>query len=157
MDRIITLNKAEQIMAMSIAIDRTNNARGNNITDAKMGDQSGWLTDLEGIAGEIAAARYFNAYPDTTIRLDLPPYDLITNKGKTADIKTTKYKSGKLIATLSKSVEDCDIYVLVIGEFPTYEIVGWVNSSDLIMDENIGDLGHGSGYMLEQSQINLIW
>jgi hypothetical protein len=122
--------------------------------DLKVGGQSNEETDLEGIAGELVACKFFNVYPDTETNLkDLPKYDLLTSKGSRVDVKTTQYKNGRLLATLNKKVCDVDIYVLVIGSFPVYDVVGWAKSEELIADKNIMNLGRGDGYALSQDQL----
>lgn len=144
-------------MAIKIAVNRYKNARQSGKPNLKMGDQSNLDTDLNGIGGEIAACRYFGVYPDTeTSLVNYPKYDLKTKKGAKVDVKTTPCKTGKLLATLKKQIDDCDIYLLVIGEFPTYEIKGFAESSQLINDENIINLGHGEGYALTQDKLKLI-
>lgn len=152
----ITLNKIEQLVSINLALDRTNNARSKGIFNAKMGNQPDWVTDLNGMGAEIAAARYFGVYPDTDIGTILPTYDLRSKKGSRIDVKTTKYPDGKLLATLKKNVDDCDIYVLVTGEFPVYKIVGYAEAKDLINESTIKDLGHGKGYVLDQSQLKML-
>jgi len=150
----ITLNEAEQKLALYLAKARYLNARNNGTKDLKVGGQSNEETDLEGIAGELVACKFFNVYPDTETNLkDLPKYDLLTSKGSRVDVKTTKYKNGRLLATLNKKVCEVDIYVLVIGNFPVYDVVGWAKSEELIADQNIMNLGRGDGYALSQDQL----
>jgi hypothetical protein len=74
--------------------------------------------------------------------------------GTTVDVKTTKYKTGKLIERKSTKSK-ADVYVLVTGEFPVYELVGWVYSVDLFKAENLTDLGHGETYAISQNKLNL--
>ena len=149
-----TLNKAVQSLAIHLALERTDNARSHGIADLKVGDQPGWLTDLEGIGGEIAACKLFQAYPDTIITIPLQPYDFISKTGKTVDVKTTKHETGRLTATLKKKVEDCDMYVLMIGEFPRYRYAGSASATDLIDEKNIGEMGKkGRAYILTQEQL----
>ena len=157
MSKEVELNSIEQQMAISIALGRYDNARAKGITDKKIGNQPNWITDLDGIGGEIASCKHFGVYPDTAIDLyDMPKYDLMTKKGARVDVKTTKYKNGKLLATLNKKIDDCDIYLLVVGQFPKYELIGWATSDKLINTKNITNLGHGNGYALEQEQLNVI-
>jgi hypothetical protein len=151
---IIKLNKAEQVLAKYLAQARHDNARSKGKPNLKMGNQSDWETDLEGIGGELAACKHFGVYPDTEINLtSFPKFDLITKKGNKIDVKTTKYKNGKLLATKKKRRGECDAYVLVVGEFPNYELVGWASDSELLDPKNIVDLGHGEGYALTQEQL----
>lgn len=150
----IKLNEAEKLLATHLAKARYENARSKGKPDLKMGNQSNWETDLEGIGGEIAACKHFGVYPDTeTDLITLPKYDLVTKKGTKIDVKTTKYKNGKLLATLKKSKGECDVYLLVVGTFPEYNLVGWAKDSELLDEKNIVDLGHGKGYALEQHQL----
>lgn len=153
----VVLNDAEQKLAKYLAKSRYFNARNNGKPDLKMGSQSNWETDLEGIAGEIAACRYFNVYPDTDIDLTvLPEFDFISHKGSKVDVKTTKHLNGRLLATKKKLGTDCDAYVLVVGEFPEYRIVGWATSDELFQDKNLIDLGYGEGYALTQDKLHKI-
>jgi hypothetical protein len=73
--------------------------------------------------------------------------------GKTIDVKTTKYKTGKLLARQSKNESPSEIYVLIVGQCPSYKIAGWCSGSDLIKDSNLLDLGYGKTYGLEQSAL----
>lgn len=149
----IKLNRAEQVLARYLAEERFNNARQKGKPNEKVGDQPDWYTDLNGIGGEIAVAKHFNVYPDTEIDLDnLPEHDLII-RHKKVDVKTTKYTDGRLLATLKKNLDSVDVYILVIGEFPIYNIVKWCFSKELIHPDNIRNLGRGDGYALDQEML----
>ena len=65
----------------------------------------------------------------------------------------TKYDSGKLLATLKKTPEDSQYYVLLVGECPTYRMAGYATAEELLKPENIIDLGHGKGYALTQDKL----
>jgi hypothetical protein len=150
----ITLNECEQKIAKHLASKRYSNARNNGKPNAKMGNQSDKETDLEGIAGELVVCKAMNLYPDTeTNSTDLPKYDLITAKGTRVDVKTTKYSSGRMLATIKKKIEDCDVYILVVGQFPSYRIAGWCWATELLKKDNLINLGHGEGYALNQHQL----
>lgn len=130
--------------------------RENSVKNMRMGDQSDAITDLEGIAGEVAFCLMFNIFPD----IGMSKYsggspDCKTRKGNTVDIKTTKYRTGKLLERAS-SRSKADIYVLMVGELPTYECVGWIESYKLFKEENLVDLGHGDTYALPQSKLKSI-
>ena len=153
---LVILNDAEQKLAKYVAKGRYKNARSNGVKDGKMGDQSNWQTDLEGVAAEIAYCKYANLYPDLEIDdpANLPIHDSISPKGHTIDVKSTTYEDGKLLAVIGKVNKRCNIYVLVTGRFPDYLIKGWATEHMLFIPENIGDLGHGKGYMLVQDDIH---
>ena len=150
----ITLNDAEQRLAKYVAKHRYRNARSRNKVDAKIGPQSNWETDLEGIAGEIAFCKHMNVYPDLDTDLEtLPDVDAWHVLLDRVDVKTTAYHTGRLLAVLSKKGHATDTYALMIGKFPTYRFVGFASASELFKDENIKDLGRGNGYAMDQDQL----
>ena len=148
----VTLSEAEQKLATFLAKQRYTNARSKGIKDNKIGDQSNYLTDLEGMAAEIAACRMLNVYPDLQT-IQIPVHDLITSKGFTVDVKVTKYETGRLLAVRNKIVSQCDYYMLMIGEFPTYRCAGFASSSELLSKKTLTDLGKGSDHALSQQQL----
>ena len=145
----ITLNASEIKICEWIAKNRYASNRNGGVSDKKIGPQSCEETDLEGICGEFAFCKSMNLYPDLSISPRKGGDDVLFN-GKKIDIKTTKYKSGKLLARRSKSETPSDVYVLIVGQRPDYNIVGWCYSTDLIQDKNLIDLGYGKTYGLEQ-------
>jgi hypothetical protein len=150
----ITLNPVEEALCRDIAKRRYNSNRSNGVADKKIGPQDTQETDENGIGGEVAVAKFLNLYPDMVIKPQSKTYDLMSRKGSRIDVKTTKYKNGRMLATLKKHVEDCDVYVLVTGVLPKYKIVGWIKSEDLIKDENVVDLGHGHSYGVTQDRLH---
>jgi hypothetical protein len=145
----ITLTASEIKICEWIAKNRYASNRNGGVSDKKIGPQSCEETDLEGICGEFAFCKAMNLYPDLSISPRKGGDDVLLNDKK-MDIKTTKYKSGKLLARRSKSKTPSDIYVLIVGQRPSYNIVGWCSSADLIQDKNLIDLGYGKTYGLEQ-------
>ena len=121
-----------------------------------MGDQSNEETDLEGFGAELAFCKLMNIYPDLETGNNLPPYDCVSRFGVTIDVKTTKYPKGHLLATLKKKNNPPDKYVLMVGEFPEYQIVGEIGADEFLQDSNIGNLGKGDGFMLTQAELNPI-
>jgi hypothetical protein len=104
------------------------------------------------MGGEIAVCKYFDRFPDLTIGPHFSGYDLKV-KGKRIDVKTTTYNPGYLQAKPTKKIDACDLYILVYAEFPRFEILGGCTASGLIQDGNLKDLGFGTCYTLEQSQL----
>ena len=151
----VTLDKTEQDIAEALAKRRYNAARQAGVSNAKIGPQSNWKTDLEGIGSEFAFCKLFNLFPDLTVGARKGGHDCVLLDYK-VDVKSTKYKTGRLLARKTKSLEDADIYALMIGEFPTYRFVGWAWGQELLREENIIDLGHGEGFALGQENLNSI-
>ena len=154
---IITLNEMEQALAKKVGIQRhkQNLANGTN-SDAVAKPEN----DINGFAGELAVARVINSYPDLSIGPHRRGYDL-KMRGKRGediriDVKTTKHNPGYLIAKKWREVTDCDMYVLVSGRMPRYQIMGWVWSIELINPSNLSDMGYGEHYHMEHAQLR-VW
>ncbi len=150
---MIELNAAEQKLARYLAESRYRNARKLGKPNMRMGGQSDEQTDIEGVGAEIAYCKMMNVYPDTEIAADLPPEDAVLPDGRLVDVKVTKYQSGRLLVTLKKKAGDVDLYVLLIGEFPKYRIVGQMESAEIIQESRIGDLGKGATYIANQNEL----
>ena len=146
----ITLDKTEREIAESLAKRRHFAARNSGVKNSKIGPQSNWQTDLEGVGSEFAFCKIFNTFPDLTVGARKGGHDCVLNKQK-VDVKSTKYKTGRLLAKKSKTLGDADVYVLMIGEFPTYRFIGWAWNHELLKEENLIDLGHGEGFALAQA------
>ncbi len=143
------LTESEQKIANYIAKSRYTNSRKSGITDNKKGPQSNYETDLEGVGSEMAAAKILNLWPDLGTSGEIPDHDLIINN-KTIDVKSTKYKTGRLIAGLHKKNKACDYYMLMIGSFPEYECAGFCKKENILNDKTITNLGWGELHAVEQ-------
>ena len=154
MAKRITLNSAEQIVCKQLALMRYEIARAVDRKDQQIGNQPSWQTDEDGIGGEIAASRLLNVYPSLVLKPDAG-WDVMY-RGKRIDIKTTRYKSGRLLAKLNARDDEVDVYLLVTGTFPEYDVVGYVLKDSLLSPKNIIDLGHGKGYGLSQDKLTPI-
>jgi len=131
---------------------RTLVARGNKVKDAKMGDLSGTEIDEDGVIAEYAFCKHFNIFFDPSAYPRSGSVDCVY-KGQRIDIKSTRYSTGRLLATLKKN-EEVDVYVLAIITGKEVIFPGWAYARDLYREENIKNLGHGPGYVMEQSQLS---
>ena len=152
----VKLNETEQRLVTYIAKKRFVTKRQAGFPVSKIGPQSFEDTDREGFGGEIAYCKMMNIYPDLTIGIDIPDFDCIMPSGEKIDVKTTKYRSGHLIATMNKVGHPPDKYVLVIGQFPEYNIVGEITAEKLLRKENIKDFGMGDTYAITQAELETI-
>lgn len=139
---VIKLTEAEVRICQWLAKQRHSSNRSGGVVDAKIGPQSCEDTDLEGICGEFAFCKAMNLYPDMSISPRKGTDDVIVN-GKSVDVKTTRYKTGKLLARKTKGETPSDVYVLVVGQCPEYKIAGWCGSAELLCESNLIDLGYG--------------
>jgi len=153
----IILNENEQRLAKFLATARSVTSRENNVKDLRVGNDSSEDIDLEGMAAEIAYCKLMNIYVDmVTDPPEMPSFDCISRLGVRVDVKSTKYRNGHLIATLRKVKKPPDKYVLVVGEFPSYSIVGEVWAEDLLLEGNLKDFGYGNCYAVTQSELEPI-
>ncbi len=147
----ITLSETEQKVAEYIAKKRFESARKMGIPNNRKGPQSDHETDLEGVASEMAAAKILNVWPDLEVDV-IPDHDLLV-KGKTLDIKATKYVTGHLIAGVHKKGKPCDWYMLMIGTFPTYRVGGLARREQLLSDNTLKNFGSGMLHAMKQEEL----
>jgi hypothetical protein len=102
-----------------------------------------------------AFCKLANVYPD----LDLDhtkAEDCFLRSGKSVDVKSTVYESGRLLSVKWKSADKVDLFALMVGRFPKYRCAGFMDSSELLRDGRIINLGHGEGYAATQDELQQI-
>ena len=147
----IDLTYSELFICRTLGVMRRSEAM-NKVFDQQMGKQDTWAIDIDGMVAEFCAAKLLNVCPDLTISVRRGGADLVC-KGKTIDVKSTRYKDGRLLATLKKNDNPCDIYILVIVDDKGGDVIGWASKDLLFKEENKTNLGHGEGYALSQNQL----
>jgi hypothetical protein len=152
------LTYLELEIAERVANQRYESAREDGIEDRKKGPQSTYVTDLNGMIGEIALAKYLNVYPDLAIDTGAGGVDM-RYKHLTIDVKTTEYLDGHLLApTWKQHREHADVFVLLTLDWPTEdydeppvaEPKGWIRAENLFHGDNIINLGNGPCFGVEQ-------
>jgi len=146
----VVLNDAEQRLARFIAQRRNQLCEEKGLKDSSFRESAkGETIHLEGAGAELAFCKVFNLYPE--LEMNWSDKDVVLHCGITADIKSTKYLSGHLITPLWKTEKSCDIYVLLVGAFPEYEIVGFATKEQLF--SSIKDFGRGDTFALAQREL----
>lgn len=148
---IVKLQPDEVLICEQLGRMRSIIARSSGVKDAKVGTQDGSEADVMGMKAEYAFAKHFNTFPD----LGLTPRSGSADgklKGYAYDIKSTTYKSGRLLAT-KKENPDVDMYVLCIVDNSEVDIKGYAMKKDLIQSSNLKNLGHGEGYCMNQNEL----
>ena len=148
----VKLNKLEARLAEYIGKARYSMNRATGTADQKVGPQSAEFTDVNSAGGEIAFCKAFNLYPDLQFD-ERPDFDATLPSGARVDVKTTHRERGRLLVVPWKARKPCDLYVLVIGELPEYRIAGGLACDQLLTEDRLGDLGHGSTYIADQSDL----
>ena len=152
----VSLSSSEQAICKAIAKKRFESNRSNGVFNKKIGNQSNEFTDLNGFAAEFAFCKLFNVMPDFSIqprKSDENDYDCIFPDGIKIDVKTTKYKTGRLLVAKWKK-SGSDAFALMIGEFPNYEFKGFCSRDRAMSNENLKDMGHGEAYFVDQEHLS---
>ena len=135
----------ELTLVRFIAASRQSYGRKNYEDKKRMDD--GFQADVDGMIGEMCFGKLFNYYVD--ISLGKKKADFVSRAGESIDVKSTRYRNGRLLATLDKTQDPCDIYVLMVVDDKGGEYRGYVKKEDLFKEKNIKDLGRGKGYVYE--------
>lgn len=150
---IVNMTPPESAMALTLAVMRQTNSRASGVVNKQMSKQNPIEIERDGVLSEMAFGKQFNLYPDFSVHPRKGGADLITHQGLRVDIKATRYRSGRLLIHIDKTVEDVDIYVLAIIDGDDVDFVGYIKFADAIKKEYVKDLGHGVGYVIEQSSL----
>lgn len=147
----VLLDAAELAVCRVLGNMRSIAARAGSVKDVQVGKNNPLDIDEDGVIGEYAFCKHWNIFfdPSASPRSGSPDCVL---KGMAFDIKTTRHLKGRLTATLKKN-PDVQVYALAILDENEVRFPGYALAADLCRDENIGDLGHGKGYILDQSEL----
>jgi hypothetical protein len=143
MKKIIVLNDVEMKLARIAGQARYEQNKINHI----VGDHD-LDFDIRGMAGEIAACKYFNVYPDLRIGPNRLGHDL-KYKDLKIDVKCTKYTQGWLSVGLNHRPQFDFLYMLCCEVGREYTLVGWQWSETILQDSYKTD----RGYVMEQSML----
>lgn len=125
----IHLGTGEVALATQLAAIRQAVNREAGIVNQKAGAQDPITTDLVGVLGEFAFARWANVCPDLTTHLRKGTPDAIF-RGWTVDVKSTRNAHGPLYVD-ARPDKWADLYVLMHVEYATCEVLGWIPSKRL--------------------------
>lgn len=150
---LIHMSPSETAIAQVLAVMRNTNARHNNVTDKQVSKQSPIEIDRDGVLSEMAFGKAFNLYPDLAVKSTRSGVDLVGKNGNRIDVKSTRYKAGRLIIHIDKPLDEVDIYALAIVDGDNVDLVGYIKATDAMKKENIKDLGYGDVYVIEQDAL----
>lgn len=126
--------------------------RAAGVADKKMADTPGIMLDEDGMIAEYAFCKHFNIFPDIVPGPRSGSYDCIF-KGKRIDVKSTRYRDGRLLATL-KDNPDVDVYVLaILEEDNVVRFPGYATKASLCNDARKTNFGRGYGYSMSQGEL----
>lgn len=149
----VTLVKGEIETANMLAKGRTHaNQRPGKVNQLRSPAEQQEL-ELNGMGAELAYCKAFNLWPDMTIGHRIGGEDCL-HAGKTVDVKFTSYIHGDLYVTPDKRDKGVDVYALVTGWMPHYDIVGYATSDEIFRDNNLADTGRGISYVVPRDKLH---
>lgn len=120
----IVLGPGETAVANVIATLRQSVNREAGIKNLKAGKQDPITTEIVGILGEFAFAKWAGLWPDLSTHLRHGSFDN-TFRGWSVDVKSTRNPRGDLYVD-ARADKRADIYVLVHVEYASCTIIGWI-------------------------------
>ncbi len=113
-------------------------------------DSYAWMNHIEGAGAECAVAKHRDIFWDGsfgtfTDKPDVGPYH----------VKWVFHRDGKLRIPLKKPPDPADIFILVRGTMPHYELVGWILAGYGMQPENIENpYNRGEEYFVNQDDLH---
>lgn len=152
----VHLTDGEIIACKGIARDRSVANLGCGVVDRRVTADKLHAIEEDGVIGEFAFCKHHNVFLNTDPTPRSGGFDCIVNN-KRIDIKTTRFKNGRLTATLKKN-PDIDYFVLGIydPEAKTVDFIGYVSAERLYQDNNIRKLAPHlrEGYVMDQEDLD---
>jgi len=128
---VIELGAGETAVAAVIASLRQAVNREAGVQNRKAGAQDVMTTELVGLYGELAFARWANLYPDLRVHLRAGSADAMW-RGCRVDVKGTRTVNGHLwVDERSVQKGNADVYVLAHVNYATVTLVGWCYAHDI--------------------------
>jgi hypothetical protein len=122
---LVRLSRQDEIAAHEAGLARESRYGSNPKFNGNKGNfHNAVVIHSEAVGAEMAVARYFGIddfEPTINTFKNEPDIDL---NGLGLEVKQTSHKAGHLIIT--DDDRDTDIAVLVVGESPSYYVVGWI-------------------------------
>lgn len=133
------------VHAEAEAAARHEASRAAGVCDRKVGKQSGQVTDLVGLLGEIGFARLFGYERDDTVSARSGTVDFIADNGESIEVKSSHHENPHLlipayeIGGIMTTKEPVDVYVLMRVEYQARRVVfmGWAGRGDVIRDDRL--------------------
>ena len=150
----ITLTKEEQKIVEFIAKLRVARNKKAGVTSTTTFKDTQYEVDLNGFGAEMAFGRMCNLYPDFTTQIRSGGEDFHFHNGYLVDVKNCNFKVNGMY--VRKGAEDkADVFVLMRGEFPTYQFLGYTTTEDIVekgyeVERTFGDKVINSYYLKKE-------
>ena len=134
----VSLNELEKRLAVYIGRQRTAMNRNVTATNHKLAHEDPIKADIEGVMGELAFCKLLSTYPHDVFEIsvrsaaDGQDYGDVTMNGLRIDIKTSAYKSARLLAVTKNP--NVDMLILMTGEDGVYTLSGGIWAEEMYKD-----------------------
>jgi len=161
-DTLVILNDAEIQFAHLIADNRYASNRKAGVFDNKEDKKRTSIEiDRDGVESELAFFKLIGKYPEPIFDISIKSKEKGTDDGDAfidnmaIDIKSTRYKTGRLIQSGSQTKPSVDLYCLMIKEGEnSYVLKGFYPAKMLLREENYGKHFPGRPcFMVEQTDL----
>jgi hypothetical protein len=146
----ITLTEVEQQLAEFISEAKQSLSERSGFIDKKMDTRSAKEIQRQGFGAELAVCKLLGVYPDLSPHYS--DYDFTWN-GKTVDVKSRRPDNAALIIPGHQKNKQKDLYILVTGEFPEYDVKAFVEKERVFLDKNIKQIWGKDKYIVEQDEM----
>ena len=161
-DTLVILNDAEIQFAHLIADNRYASNRKAGVFDNKEDKKRTSIEiDRDGVESELAFFKLIGKYPEPIFDISIKSKEKGTDDGDALidnmaiDIKSTRYKTGRLVQSGSLTKPSVDLYCLMIKEGEnSYVLKGFYPAKMLLREENYGKHFPGRPcFMVEQTDL----
>lgn len=123
-----------------------------------LGDRTwAWINHIEGAGAECSVGKHADCFWDGsfgtfTDKPDVGPYHVKWIRKRWVDGEARD--DGRLRVPLRKPPDELDIFILVRGSMPNYELVGWIRAGEVMKPENIDNPNNrGEEYFITQDKL----
>lgn len=150
----LTMNEIDIHLATHLGTRRDEVNKAAGVVNQKHSERSDLAINIQGAGAEIAFAKLYNVYPDTSLN-NHPVADVVLHGGISIDVKQNPLPNGDLIVSIEKGerIEKVDFFVLLVGQMPIFRVAGYISSADLFIPDNIANLGYGPCYYVKQRKL----
>ncbi len=150
-DKVI-LNDVEQRLVRHLAKKRIAYNKKVGAEETLYGARGSEENQIGYLGAELAFCKYMNVYPDlgwTEWRSE----DCITYNGKRIDVKWTDRPLGRLLVKDKEWENPPDIFVLMVGIFPSYRFAGYMPAYMMLMNHRLDERLEHPAYSARQEEL----
>jgi hypothetical protein len=146
----VVLTQIEQQLAELISEAKQNLSEKSGFIDKKMDKRSAREIQRQGFGAELSVCKLLGVYPDLS-----PEYSDcdFTWNGKTVDVKSRRPDDAALIIPAHQINKQKDLYILVTGDFPEYDVKAFVGKERVFLEKNIKQIWGKDKYIVEQDEM----